>query len=130
MSSIDERVVEMRFDNKQFEAGAKQSMNTLDELEKSLRLDGSTRGIEELQRSINSFSVLSMTDSINTIAERFSTMGIIATTALVNITNRAIAAGEALLKSLTVDNIASGWEKFSKDTVSVGTLIDQGYDLS
>lgn len=130
MSSIDERVVEMRFDNKQFEAGAKQSMNTLDELEKSLRLDGSTRGIEELQRSINSFSVLSMTDSINTIAERFSTMGIIATTALVNITNRAIAAGEALLKSLTVDNIASGWEKFSKDTVSVGTLIAQGYDLS
>ena len=130
MSSIDERVVEMKFDNKQFEAGAKQTMNTLDELQESLQLEGSTRGLQELQRSINSFSVLSMTDSINTIAERFSTMGIIATTALVNITNRAIAAGEALLKSLTVDNIAAGWEKFSKDTVSVGTLISQGYDLS
>ena len=101
MSSIDERVVEMKFDNKQFEAGAKQTMNTLDELQESLQLEGSTRGLQELQRSINSFSVLSMTDSINTIAERFSTMGIIATTALVNITNRAIAAGEALLKSLT-----------------------------
>ena len=129
MSFIDERVVEMRFDNKQFEAGAKQSLNTLDELQEALKLDGSTRGLETLQRSINSFSVLSMTDSINTIADRFSNMGIIATTALVNITNRAIAAGEALLKSLTVDNIASGWEKFSKDTQSIGTLVAQGYDL-
>ena len=45
---VDQRVVEMRFDNKQFEENAKTSMSTLDKLKKSLRLDGATKGLENV----------------------------------------------------------------------------------
>ena len=45
-ATIDERVVEMRFDNKQFEDGVQTSMSTLERLRKSLNLEGATKGLE------------------------------------------------------------------------------------
>lgn len=129
MSFVDERIVDMQFNNKQFESGARQSIQTLEDLQTALKLDDSSQGLEALQRSINSFSTLSLVESVNTIADRFSAMGIIATTTLVHIADEAVRAGEALLKSLTVDNIASGWKKFADNTVSVGTIVSQGYDM-
>lgn len=130
MSSIDERVVEMRFDNQQFEKNVRTSLNTLDKLKAALKLDGSTRGIEELQKATNNFNVDPLTTAVNNVTDKFSTLGIVGTTALINITNKAINAGEALIKSLSVDNISAGWDKFGEKTRAVGTLVGQGYDLS
>lgn len=130
MSFIDERVVEMRFDNAQFEKNVQTSLSTLDKLKAALKLDGSTKGLDALQKSTNSFNMNPLTDAINNVNDRFSAMGVIGTTALVNITNKAINAGEALVKSLSVDNISAGWDKFGEKTNSVATLVAQGYDLS
>lgn len=130
MSFIDERVVEMRFDNAQFEKNVQTSLSTLDKLKAALKLDGSTKGLDALQKSTNTFDISPLADAVNTVNDRFSAMGVIGTTALVNITNKAINAGEALVKSLSVDNISAGWEKFGDKTTSVATLVAQGYDLS
>ena len=130
MSVIDERVVEMQFDNAQFERNVATSLNTLDKLKAALKLDGSSKGLEELQSSANKFNMNPLISAVETVNAKFSALDVIGTTALVNITNRAIAAGESLIKSLSVDNIAAGWNKFGEKTQSVATLVSQGYDLS
>lgn len=130
MSVIDERVVEMQFDNAQFEKNVATSLNTLDKLKAALKLDGSSKGLEELQSSANKFNMNPLISAVETVNAKFSALDVIGTTALVNITNRAIAAGESLIKSLSVDNIAAGWNKFGEKTQSVATLVSQGYDLS
>ena len=130
MSVIDERVVEMQFDNAQFEKNVATSLNTLDKLKAALKLDGSSKGLEELQTSANKFNMNPLISAVDTVNAKFSALDVIGTTALVNITNRAIAAGESLVKSLSVDNISAGWDKFGEKTQSVATLVSQGYDLS
>lgn len=130
MSVIDERVVEMQFDNAQFEKNVATSLNTLDKLKAALKLDGSSKGLEELQSSANKFNMNPLISAVETVNAKFSALDVIGTTALVNITNRAIAAGESLIKSLSVDNITAGWNKFGEKTQSVATLVSQGYDLS
>ena len=130
MSTIDERVVEMRFDNAQFEKNVATSLSTLDKLKAALKLDGSSKGLEELQKSTNSFNMNPLVNAVNQVNDRFSALNVIGTTALVNITNKAINAGEAMVKSLSVDNISAGWNKFGEKTQSVATLVSQGYDLS
>ena len=129
MSEIDERVVEMRFDNAQFEKNVATSLSTLDKLKAALKLDGSSKGLEELQRTTNNFNVNPLLTAVESVNEKFSALNIIGTTALVNITNKAINAGEALIKSLSVDNISTGWNKFEEKTRSVGTLVGQGFGL-
>ena len=129
MSEIDERVVEMRFDNAQFEKNVATSISTLDKLKAALKLDGSSKGLEELQRTTNNFNVNPLLTAVESVNEKFSALNIIGTTALVNITNKAINAGEALIKSLSVDNISTGWNKFEEKTRSVGTLVGQGFGL-
>lgn len=129
MSEIDERVVEMRFDNKEFEKNVQTSITTLDKLKAALKLEGSTKGLDELQKSANNFNMSSLIEAVNNVNDRFDALGVIGTTALVNITNKAISAGEALIKSLSIDNIALGWDKFADKTTAIGTLIGQGYDM-
>lgn len=104
--NVDTRVVELDFDNRQFEKNAKQSMSTLDKLKKSLSFDN-------------------VSDSIDQISVSFSKMEVVAITTIQNITNRAVNLGINLLKSLSVDNISSGWVKFGQKTTSVATMAAQ-----
>lgn len=45
---VDERVVEMRFDNAQFEKNVHQTMQSLEKLNDSLQLDGAEKGFEKI----------------------------------------------------------------------------------
>ncbi len=128
--TIDQRVVEMRFDNKQFENNVKTSLSTLDKLKQSLRLDGAAKGFEELERAAGNVDLSGIGGAIETVRTKFSAFEVMAVTALANITNSAINTGKQLVASLTVDQITEGWEKFSDKTRSVGTLISQGFDLN
>ena len=129
MSFIDERIVKMVFDNKQFEKGIATTMDLLDKFQNALLLKGASTGLDNLQKSFNTFDMSSLASAVDTVSNRFTTLGIIGTTALIKITNQAIEAGERLLKSLTVDQVAAGWQKFSEKTSAVGTLVSQGNEL-
>lgn len=128
-TTIDERVVEMRFDNRQFETNVKTSLSTLDKLKQSLNLDGAAKGLDGLSTAAKKCDFSSLSSSVETVQAKFSAFEVVAMTALSNITNSAVNAGKQLLSSLTIDQVSAGWEKFGNKTTSVGTLVSQGYDI-
>ncbi len=89
--TIDQRVVEMRFDNAQFEQNVKTSMGTLDNLKKSLNMDGATRGLENVNQAVNNMSFDKMASGIEALQNRFSTLGIIGMRVIQNLTDAAMS---------------------------------------
>ena len=120
---VDERVVEMQFDNKQFEAGIKTSMRSLDNLKKGLNFDGATKSLDKISTSTKNIDFGVMQKGIETVSSKFTTLGIIGVTALQNITNAAIHAGTNLVKSLTLDPIISGFQEYELQLGSIQTIL-------
>jgi tape measure domain-containing protein len=127
--TIDEKVVEMRFDNSNFERNVSNTISTLDKLKAKLNLTGASKGLENLNTSANKVNLNGISNAIDTVKVKFSALETIGITALANITNRAVNAGINLTKSLSVDNILSGWTKLQQKSNSVSTLLSQGYDM-
>ena len=100
-SSIDQRIVSMKFDNAQFESGAKQSIETLDKLKQSVDLGKSANGLKELGNAANSFSVSHIEQGLSSLGRGFSVLQIAAITAISNITTSLMnKLGNALSNTL------------------------------
>lgn len=123
-SNVDQRIVEMEFQNGQFEKGVHTSIESLEALKKSLDFDGAEKGLANLERSTRHFSMDGLTGAIEAVSGKFSAMEIVAITALQRITNKAMDAGERLIKSLSVDQISSGFSKYTDKTKSVNTIMN------
>ena len=128
-SSIDQRIVEMQFDNAQFEKGISTSLKSLDNLEKGLKLDGASKGLQSVANAANSMNFDGLQSGIYAVQQKFSALEVIGITALQHITNEAISAGETLVKSLSMDQISAGWEKYGAKTKATQTLVAQGNSL-
>lgn len=127
--TIDSKVVEMRFDNKQFESNIQTSMKSIDKLQNSLKFDGATKGLDNIKNASSKLNFSGLSDSIGSIGQKFSAFETIATGVLFRIGQKVADAGIQLVKSLSVDNISAGWEKFGDKTQSVATLVSQGYSM-
>lgn len=128
--TVDSKVVEMRFDNKNFEKNVKQSMTTLDKLKQALKLDGATNGLTAVEQRANSIKFHGLADTIDKVADKFSGLSMVGTMAMIRISQSVANAGVNMVKSLSVDNIMSGWQKLQQKANSMSTLISQGYDTS
>lgn len=124
MSNIDERIVKMEFDNKLFEKNIKASTNSLNTFKQSLNFKGAEKGLNTLSNEVNKFDMSHLSESVNTVKERFSALQVIGITALAKITSGAIDAGKALVKSLTFDQISAGMTKYEQKTASVQTIMN------
>lgn len=122
--TIDEKVVEMKFDNSQFERNVQTTMTTLDRFKEKLNFSGATKGLEDLNSSSKKVDMSGMITAVETTSNKLSAMEIIGITALTNITNSAIEAGKSLVKSLSVDNVTAGWSKYNQKTQSVQALMN------
>lgn len=123
-TSIDQRIVEMQFDNGQFERGAKQSIETLDKLDKSLDLRESAKNLTALSDAGKNFSLDGVASGIEVVQQKFTALEIMGITALQRITNQAITTGENLVKSLSLDQIGQGFGKYEQKTTSVQTIVN------
>ena len=121
---VDSRVVEMRFDNANFEKNTKQTISTIDRLMEKLRFKGAEKGFEKLDTAAENVDFAAMQTSLDRLESKFSSLNIVATTALVNITNKFVDAGEKLVKSLSIDQVASGWDKYTEKTSNVQTIMN------
>lgn len=121
---VDQRVVELQFNNTNFEKNTKKSMDSIDRMMEKLQFKGAEKGFEKLDAAAEKVDFATMNRSLDTLQQKFSALDIMAATVLVNITNKAINAGEKLVKSLSLDQITAGWSKYAQKTASVQTIMN------
>ena len=126
MSSIDKRIVQMQFDNQNFESGVSKTMNSLQQLNEKLKMKDSSKGLDGVNESLNKlsgFGVSGLTAGVEGVTAKFSALGVIGMTALANITNSAINTGKQLLKSLTIDPIKTGFSEYETKMGAIQTIL-------
>ena len=121
--TIDERVVEMRFDNKQFESNVQTSLSTIEKLKKSLDMDGATKGLESIDSTAKKVDMSGLGSAVETVKTRFSALEVMAVTALANITNSVVNTGKQMLHSLTIEPIADGFNEYELTLNAIQTTM-------
>lgn len=121
--TIDERVVSMQFDNRNFESNVKTTMSTLDKLKASLNLSGASKGLEGINAAANKCNLSPMGNAVDGVRVKFSALQVAAVTALTNITNSAVNAGKQLLDSLTVAPIRDGFQEYEMTLNAIQTTM-------
>lgn len=122
-TTIDERVVSMQFDNKQFESNVKTSMSTLDKLKQSLNLTSASKGLESVSSAARNCNLNPLSSAVETVKYKFSALEVMAVTALANITNSAVNAGKRLVSAFTIDPIKSGFQEYETQINAVQTIL-------
>ena len=123
-NSIDERVVEMQFDNKQFNSGIASTVKALGDLKRNLKFENSVKSINGLEKAVNKINLSTLEQSVQAISNRFSTLGVVATTALANISNSAINAGKQLVSALSLEPLKSGFAEYELQMNSIQTILN------
>lgn len=122
-TTIDQQVVEMRFDNQHFEKNVKTSMSTLDRLKQSLNLTGASKGLENINAAAKNNNMGVLGQSVEAVRVKFSALQIMGITALQNITNSAINAGKRIASALTIDPVKSGFQEYETQINSIQTIL-------
>lgn len=120
---VDERVVEMRFDNSQFEKNVSTSMSTLEKFKQKLNFRGVSKGFEEVGAAAQKVDMRGLGAGVDSVSAKFSALQIMGTTALVNITNSAVNAGKRMVKALTLDPVMSGFQEYETQMNAVQTIL-------
>lgn len=127
-NNVDKRIVEMQFDNKQFEKGVQESVKSLDTLKKSLDLEKSAKGLAALEKAGKSFSLDGISSGVETISSRFTSLGIIGVTALQRITNAALDCGKKMISALTIDPVKTGFSEYETQINAIQTILSNTRD--
>jgi tape measure domain-containing protein len=122
-TTIDQKVVEMRFDNKQFESNVQTSLTTLDKLKQSLKLENASQGLENIDSASRGINFSGLSSAVETVKSKFTAFEVVAITALMNITNSAVDAGKKLVSSLSIEQVTAGWQKYADKTSAVQTIM-------
>lgn len=121
--TIDERVVSMKFDNRDFESNAKKTVSSIEKLKRALNFRGSSKGLEDVNRNVSKIDMSKLGSAVDTVKERFSAMEVIALTALFNIANKAITTGQQLISSLTIEPIKMGFQEYETQINATQTIL-------
>ena len=122
-TEIEQRVVEMQFDNKQFERNVSTTMSSLDKLKQSLNLTGAAKGLENVGTAAKGINLSGLTSAAETVGLKFNAMYTIADQALRNITNSAYYAGKRIVSALTIDPIKTGFAEYETQINAVQTIL-------
>ena len=121
--TIDERVVEMRFDNQQFEKNVQTSMSTLEKLKQKLNLTGASKSLEDVNKAAKNVTLTGLSNAVETVHAKFSALQVIGVTTLANLTNSAVNAGKRITKALTIDPIKTGFQEYETQINAVQTIL-------
>lgn len=124
MSTIDNRVVQMEFENKNFERNAKESMKTLEKLDKSLELKNGTKSFKDVEEAAKACDFKPLMEAVDGVKVQFTALGAVTNRVMQRITDSVLDTGKKMLKSLTIDPIMSGYSKYEEKTASVQTLLN------
>ena len=120
---VDERVVEMRFNNKDFEQNVKTSMSTLDKLKQKLNLKGASKGFEELVDASKKVNMNALGRSVDVVSAKFSALQVMGVTALANITNSVVNSAKAMISAITIDPVRDGLTEYETQMNAIQTIL-------
>lgn len=123
-NAVDNRVVQLEMDNGSFEKNANKSIKTLDKLDAALNLKNGRRSFEEVEQAAAQCDFKPLIEASKTAISYMSDLGVISMSVLTNLTNKAVDAGIRMAKSLSIDQITSGYSKYEQKTSNVQTLIN------
>ena len=121
--TIDERVVEMRFDNKQFESGVQTSLSSIEKLKKSLDMNGAAKGFEQVDNAAKKINLSGLGNAVESVRLKFSALEVMAVTALSNITVQALNTASRIAKEFTIDPIMQGFSEYETQIGAVQTIL-------
>lgn len=124
-ATIDQRVVEMRFDNKQFERGVSETMSTLEKLKQRLNFKGAVKGVESVNsaaKGVNA-NMSGLGGAVEQVSLKFSALQVMGVTALSRLTNSAITAGTRIAKALAIDPVTTGFQEYETQINAVQTIL-------
>lgn len=120
---IDERVVSMEFDNRNFERNVRTSMSTLDKLKAKLSFKGQADGLDKISSSVKKMNFNPMVHGIQTVQAQFSALEVMGVTALANITNQAVNAGKRIVNALTFEPVLTGFQEYETQINAIQTIL-------
>lgn len=120
---VDQRVVEMGFDNRQFERNVSTTMSTLEKLKQSLSFSGAAKGFEGINTAARSVNISGLGSAVETIQAKFSALEVMGVTALANITNSAVNAGKRIVSALTIDPVKTGFDEYETKINAIQTIM-------
>ena len=120
---IDEKVVSMKFDNKHFMDNTAETMTRLEKLKASLRLSGAAKGLENVGSAANDVKLSPLGTAAEQVGIKFNALQVMATTALMNITNSAVNAGKRIASALTIEPIKMGLSEYETQINAVQTIM-------
>lgn len=121
--TVDNKVVEMRFDNDQFEKGVATSMSTIDKLKAKLNFQDADKSLSSLSDSAKRVDMSTLANSVQRVSLQFSSLKVIAGTALANITNNAVNTGRKILSALTINPVKDGMSEYETQMNAVQTIL-------
>lgn len=121
-STIDNRVVQMQFDNRHFEENVATSLSTLDKLKRSLNMDGAAKGFDSINKAVGNVNMNGLGAAVEQVGLKFRAMYSIADQALRNITTRVMNTAERMVKALTVDPITTGLNEYEIKMNAIQTI--------
>ena len=121
--TIDDKVVEMRFENSQFERNAANSISTLAKLKQSLNLTGASKGLEEVNAAAGRVDMNGLGSGVSAVTAKFSALQVMGVTALANIANSAVNAGKKMISALTIDPVKSGFQEYETQINAIQTIL-------
>lgn len=121
--SIDNRVVQMRFDNDQFERGIQTSIRSLKKLDDSMDFESGTKSFHQLEKTINDTKFDKLLAGLDSIANRFTFIGQLGMRLKNEVIDKLIDSGERMVKSLSMDQVSVGWDKYADKTSAVQTIM-------
>lgn len=123
MPSVDDRVVSMKFDNRNFESQIESTIKSLNSLKESLKFSGVKTNLSDLGRIDRGITLDGLSRAVDKVSEKFNLLNAVAFATISNITNKAINAGQSLVKSLSLDQTLSGFREYEMNINSIQTIL-------
>ena len=122
-TTIDQKVVEMKFDNKAFEKGVEVSLRTIAKLKQTIQTLGETEGFQKIAQAIDDLDFNPMVLGVQGVQKEFDLLGSIGAEVIRTLTNKVTLFATDTAAAFTIEPITSGLEEYTTQIDSVQTIL-------
>ena len=127
--SVDERIVQMQFNNSEFESKVAQTLESLTKLRENTKMEDAGKGLENLAKGVKQVDVQSLAAGIDALNNKFSAFGIIGQQVLRNLTDAAMNLGNTFA-NMVLSGPSGGMQTYESFTQATKQLMNSAKDIN